>query len=410
MALRRRASLPSLLAAQVISTAGTRMSQTALPWLVLERTGDTFLTGAVTAAEIAPYVVLQILGAPLVDRFGGRRIAMGGNLVAAAAMGAVWVLATSGAFSVLAVLALVFVAGLARGPADAATQVLLPPVAEMSKTTIDRAAGLVDGSSRVAQVVGALGGGALIAVIGAASVVLIDGVSFITAFLLIAVIAASAGRTREPRAVETDSYRGALREGLGYVRRNGLIRAVTGTFWFMNLADAAMTGLLLLLWADRGTAGTTGLGFVSAAFAGGAVVGALMQAAFGTAGRRRKTFTWSLLICGAPRYVALALPLPLPLVIVIWAVSGVGEGAINPIVSAAQYEVIPRRLQARVIAATRAIAYAGIPIGPLVGAGLVGTLGFSATLWVLAVSYAVVSLSPFFVRGWKLLDPVPAER
>lgn len=382
------------------------MSQIAIPWLVLQHTGNPVLTGLVAAAEIAPYVVLQILGAPLVDRFGGRRIATIGNTIASAAMATIWLFELHGPTPVLAVLALVFLAGMVRGPGDAATGVLLPPVARMSGSSIDRAAGLVDGSSRLAQVIGALSGGTLIAVIGANQVVLIDSISFICAVLLIAVIPASAGNTQGAggsRIVEPYSRR--LLDGLRYVRRSPLIRSITGTLLFANFADAAMTGLLLLLWAAHGSAGTLGIGYVSAAFGGGALIGAILQALFGSATKRRRTFAWSFLLCGAPRFIALALPLPLLVIVLIWAVSGIGEGAINPILSAAEYDTIPRQLQARVIAATRAIAYSGIPLGPLAAAGLVSTVGFTRALLVLCALYLAVSISPFALSTWSQLDP-----
>jgi MFS family permease len=91
-----RQGLTALLLAEGISTAGTRMSQIALLWLVLTTTGDPVSAGLVGAAEIAPMVVLQLLGAPLVDRFGGRGAAIVGNLVAGVAMLAVSLLWSAG--------------------------------------------------------------------------------------------------------------------------------------------------------------------------------------------------------------------------------------------------------------------------------------------------------------------------
>ena len=112
----RRLPFVALLAAATISQAGTRMSQLAVPWLVLTETHSPVLTGLVGTAEIAPYVVLQILGAPLVDRFGGHRVALVGNLVAGLAMAAIPLAWQAGWHSLWLVLALVFVVGLARGP------------------------------------------------------------------------------------------------------------------------------------------------------------------------------------------------------------------------------------------------------------------------------------------------------
>ena len=108
---RRPLALGALLAASTVSTAGTRISQIAVPWLVLETTKDPLLTGLVGTAEIAPYVVLQLLGSPLVDRLGARRTAIAGNVVAGAAMALLPALHVAGLLSVPIVLGLVFVAG-----------------------------------------------------------------------------------------------------------------------------------------------------------------------------------------------------------------------------------------------------------------------------------------------------------
>ncbi|MDP9026986.1 MAG: MFS transporter [Actinomycetota bacterium] len=165
-----------------------------------------------------------------------------------------------------------------------------------------------------------------------------------------------------------------------------------------------MSGLLILLWAERDAFGAAGIGYVNAAVAIGAVVGAFAQAAWGHRSARRRTFAVSFLIAGAPRFIAIALPLPLWAVVLVWVISGVGAGAINPIVATAEYETVPRRLQARVLAAIGAIAWAGIPFGPLLGAASVGAVGFVPTIWAFALLYLAATMSPFFGSSWSLLD------
>src|SRR6202051_4256972 len=59
-----------LLSAAFISVFGTAMSALAIPWLVLSQTGSPGKTGLVSFAELVPYVALQALGGPVVDRVG----------------------------------------------------------------------------------------------------------------------------------------------------------------------------------------------------------------------------------------------------------------------------------------------------------------------------------------------------
>jgi hypothetical protein len=411
-----RRGLTALLLAETISTAGTRMSQLAVPWLVLTTTGSAIRTGLVGTAEIAPYVLLKIFGAPLVDRAGGRRTAIAGNGVAALAMLAIPLLWDAGRLGLGPLLALVFVAGLARGPADTATEVMLPAVTGAAGMSIERGVALFDGASRTATLLGAPLAGGLITVIGATNVVAIDAGSFLAAAGLLALfVPASAGITTSTGLTasagihpERAGYGTQLREGIGYVLRDRLLRSIAGMVLFTNLADAALSGLLLILWAQQRFGSTLRLGVVVAALGAGAVCGAALVAAIGSRLPRRWTFAVAFLIAGAPRFVVLALPAPFWLVLTVWAVSGFAAGAINPLLGAAQYDLVPRRLQARVFSGVGGIAWAGIPFGALLAGVAVGAAGLTATLIGGAVLYALATLDPFLRPAWSGMNRVPA--
>lgn len=407
-----------LLAAETVSTAGTRMSQLALPWLVLTTTHDPVTTGLVGLAEIAPYVVLQILGAPLVDALGGRRVAVTGNLLAAAAMGAIPILWGTGHHQLLPLLALVFVAGVARGPTDSAVQVMVPAVTASAGMGIDRGVALSEGASRTATLLGAPAGGILIGVLGAANVVAVDAASFtVAAALVVAFVPRSAGATTaasttEPAGEEPDAhpagYLTQLREGFRYVARQRLLRSIAGMVAFTNFADAAMSGLLLILWAQHRYGTTSRLGVVVAVFGAGAVAGTALIAAHGARLPRRWTFGVAFAVAGAPRFVVLALPAPFWTVLAVWGLAGLAAGAINPLLGAAEYETVPRPLQARVLGAVGGIAWAGIPFGAVLAGVLVDATSLTTALTVGATVYALATLDPFLRPAWALMNRTSA--
>lgn len=409
-----RAGLTGLLVAEVVSSAGTRMSQLALPWLVLTTTHSPVTAGLVGTAEIAPFVVLQVLGAPLVDRLGGRRVAVTGNLVAGSAMLLVPVLAARGLLAVGVLLALVFVAGLLRGPADTATQVLLPAVASAAQVPIQRAAALFDGAGRTASLLGAPIGGVLIAVLGAANVVAIDAASFVVAaVLLVALVPASAGRTggeEAPAEGDAVTYRGRLREGIAYLWQHRLLRSIAGMVLFTNLVDAAVSGLLLLVWAQQRYGTTTRLGLVVGVMGAGAVTGSALMATWGSRVRRRWAYACGFAVAGWPRLVVLALPVPYWVVLLVWGVGGLAAGAINPVLAAVQYDLIPRPLQARVLSAVNGVAWAGIPFGALLAGVSIRATDLTTTLTGAAILYVVITLDPFVRRVWAGMDADPAAQ
>ena len=225
------------------------MSQLAVPWLVLTTTHSPVDTGLVGTAEIAPYVVLQVLGAPLVDRFGGHRIAQLGNLVAALAMGAIPLVWAAGLHQLgrcwrwCSWPGWLGVRPTRRNGAGAGRSPNGPAMG------IDRATALFDGvvpAGRPAR--RHRPAGVLIGMIGAANVVALDAGSFLAAVLL---LAPGAGQRRRHRGGSATGYVRQLRESFAFVRKHPLLRSIAGMVLFTNFADAAMSGLFILLWTER---------------------------------------------------------------------------------------------------------------------------------------------------------------
>jgi MFS family permease len=402
-----RRPFAALLVAQSISGAGTRMSQLAVPWLVLTTTHNPIETGLVGVAEIAPYVVLQILGGPLIDQVGGHRVAVAGNAVAGAAMVAIPITWDSGLHRLPVLLALVFLAGLARGPSASATELLLPNVAQDAGLSIDRASAFFDGAGRTAVLIGAPLGGVLIGVMGAANVVFLDAASFVVAGLLLQLfVPVAAGRTHTAESLETETagYLAELKAGFVFIVHHSFLRNIAGMVFFTNLADAAMSGLLLLLWVQEHYGNASRVGLISGCFAISAVGGTMIIAAYAARLPRRRTFALAFLFAGAPRFVVLAFSAPLWAIAVVYAVAGLSAGAINPLLGAAEFDAVPRPLQARVLGAVGALAWAGMPFGALLGGALVSATSLTTALTVGAVLYFVVTLAPFVRPGWAQMD------
>ncbi|HEY9481329.1 MAG TPA: MFS transporter, partial [Micromonosporaceae bacterium] len=125
----RRTPFAALLSAYVVSMLGTSMSELAVPWLVLTTTGSAGKTGLVAFAQMLPYVMMQALAGPVVDRVGLRRSYVWGNLTAAVAVGAVPLMYATGALSLGVLIGLVAVAGAVRGAGDCANMALVPATA-----------------------------------------------------------------------------------------------------------------------------------------------------------------------------------------------------------------------------------------------------------------------------------------
>src|SRR5512140_2240634 len=65
---------------QFVSLLGDQFFLVALPWLVLQLTGDAFAVGTVVAVNSAPRAVFILLGGVLIDRFSPRVVMLYSNI------------------------------------------------------------------------------------------------------------------------------------------------------------------------------------------------------------------------------------------------------------------------------------------------------------------------------------------
>ena len=150
----------------------------ALPYFVLVTTGSPMKTGLVALAEMLPLVLLKVLGGPLIDRVGPRRVSIGCDLGSLVVVGAIPLLHAAGMLPFGVFLALVACAGALRGPGDAAKTRDRAVVVEAAGVPMERATGLHATVERTASMLGAVFAGALIAVIGPTNALVVDAVSF----------------------------------------------------------------------------------------------------------------------------------------------------------------------------------------------------------------------------------------
>jgi MFS family permease len=403
-AARDRRPATALLGAYAVSVIGTRLSMIALPLFVLATTGSATRTGLVAMAETAPYVVSQALTGPVTDRVGPRRMSILSDVASAVVVGAVPLLHVLDRLSFGVLLVLVALAGLTRGPGDAAKYVSLPGVAEAAGTPVERVMGLEDGIGRFASVVGPLGAAALVGVLGAPAALALDAATFAVAAVVVAV--GVPARLAGPQHHDPDEggYLRRLREGAAVVRRDGLLRAIVGMVAVTNLLDAALSGVLLAVWARQQGGGAGLMGVVAAAMGAGAVLGAATATVIGHRLPRRLTFTVAFFLIGAPRFAVLGLGAPLWLVLVVVFVGGVGAGTINPILGAVEIERIPERARARVLSLITSLAFALLPFGGLLGGMLSDSVGVSAALLVCGAVYLVATTVPALRPEWREMN------
>jgi MFS family permease len=260
-------------AGQGVSLIGSWMTQIATVWLVYHLTNSAFMLGVVGFTSQIPNFLLAPFGGVLVDRFPGRRILVGTQILAMAQSLTLAALALSGVIQLWHILVLSLLQGLINAVDAPARQVFVIDLVEKRE---DLASAIAINSTMFngARLVGPAIGGLLIAQVGEGYCFLVDGLSYI------AVIWALLAMKLSPKAsVNTEGNPWQkIKAGWSYAFRSPPIRAIVLLSALVSLMGMQYTVLVPVV-ADKvfqGNAQT--LGFLMAASGIGALSGGIYLA------------------------------------------------------------------------------------------------------------------------------------
>jgi MFS family permease len=279
-----------------IAVLGEQMAGVAIGWELYERTGSALALGLVGLVQVIPVILLSLPAGHIADRHDRRRITMLTQLVlAVCSLGLAWLSFTLGPLALIyGCLLLIGVARAFNGPASAAllSQTVPPKV-------FANAATWESSTWQLAAVVGPALGGLIIAVQGRATLVFaLNAFAAIACALMIAAIRSR----RAALPVAEEAMLGSLAAGLRFVWRTKVLLAAITLDLFAVLLGGA-TALLPIFARDILQVGATGLGWLRAAPALGAVLMAIVLAYLPPIRKAGPTLLWAVAGFGAATIV-----------------------------------------------------------------------------------------------------------
>ncbi|GAA4266913.1 MFS transporter [Frondihabitans peucedani] len=402
---RRRAvgSLAALLTAHALSQTGNVVTLFAVPFAVLATGGGPVQVGVASFVATVPIVIGGPLGGVLVGRIGYKRSSILADVVNGAAIVLIPILAVTVGLPFWALLGLVFVGGLLDTPGQTARRVLVPDISGLAGVRLERSVGFIDAATRLSGLIGAPLAGILVAALGPFEALYATAAGFaLSALVTVLLVDAPVSVTASDEVQE--GYWADLRAGFRAVVHDPLLRILVALVLVTNLLDAARSNTLLPLYADQRLGGAGALGWIVACFGGSALVGSVLFGFVAHRVPRRVTFSVCFVLAGGPSLCVFALGLPVPWLIAGMVVSGLAAGSLNPILGAVQFERIPEHLRARVFGLLTAAAWAGVPLGGLLGGFAASAWGVSTTFGIVGVIYVGVCLAPLSGGRWRLME------
>lgn len=388
--------LNRLVIGELVSMTGTLMSTLALPWFVLTTTHSATKAGIAGAAEVAPVLIFGVISGGWAERVGVRRFMVASDLLRAPLLAAVPLLHWAHLLPLWLLLLLIFVGGCFNAPYAACQQIMLATVTGENEAALSRASSTLQTASRVTLLVGPPLAGALIALFGAPTILLLDAMTFLLVAPLVLGLPEPAPEQGEP------GEQGAF-AGLAIVYRSRLLGNWTTSSFFSEAAYQGAFLALPVLALHRYDTSATLVGVILAAFGGGAVLGSVLAHRLATRVPAR-----SLAVGGktAQSLVFLALvPVgPAAAVIGVYALLGIANGITNGPANAVRLALLTPAQRARALTAITTITWVGSVAGLVVAGPALDHLSAEAVFAVLAV----VQLASAALFGWGATDSAAA--
>jgi MFS family permease len=243
-------------------------------WLVLETTGSPFWIGAVAGARGVGMVISAPLGGVMADRLDRRWSVFVLQLARALLLLGLGLDALFGDTGLWRILGAVFLIGIFQGLYLPANNSLIFDIVGERRVLNAMAARAT--SFNLARILGSLAAGAMIVVFSTSSVFLVVGGSMLIGPLLLLPITSV-----KPKSASPQPFWSNLKAGAGYAVRSGPVRALLALSIIMEMFGFSYMVILPVFAENVLNVGASGLGYLSAAAGGGAMIGSLAVASLG---------------------------------------------------------------------------------------------------------------------------------
>lgn len=382
---------------QAVSLLGSRLVQFALIWHLAEQTGSATVLATATMVGFLPTILLGPFVGILIDRWPRKWVMAGADAVVAGATIILALLFATEQATIGHIYLILFIRALGNtfhGPAMTATTSLMVPPEQLTRIAgINQM--LQGGLSIIAAPLGAL----LIAILPMSNILAIDIVTFLFAIAPLLVVTVPepeidpAGQT----TLTLQTFRTDLTFGFRYIWNWKGLRALIATVIILNFLFAPLSALLPILITEHFNGGALQLGWLSAAFGTGTLLGGLLLSLWGGFKKRIYTTLVGFLLLGLTSFALGLVPANLFWVaLTIGLLLGLAIPITNGPMIAIMQGTIDPKVQGRVFTLLSSLSTGMTPIGLAIAGPTADAFGVQTWYIIAGIVCVMLGLHGFF--------------
>lgn len=355
-----------------LSSIGTWTQDVALSWLIHERFLDPRYLGYRSFAADLPLIAFMVLGGAAADRVDRRRILLTSQVLQMCFAACLGVLYLVGRLTVLPILVLAFLTGLAQSQSAPTYQAVLTTLVPPQQ--IPSAVALNSLQFNLSRAIGPVIAGVLLLRAGTGWCFAVNALSFLAVIVAIWRI-----RIPSPGLAARESLGESLAAGFRHVRESRVLALLTALAAAGSFLAFPLITYLPVIAGDVLKTGAKGYSQMLSSFGAGAILGALATAQRGKAAGRGTGLLVGLGAYGLAAAAAVFSPSPW-LSMALLFVAGVSLVVAFSVLNSLVQENAPEALRGRIVGIYGLAFRGGMPLGSLVAGFLVRSFGAPAVI------------------------------
>ncbi|MGW2864437.1 MFS transporter [Streptomyces sp. SDr-06] len=395
--LKQNKNFRNVWAGETTAHFGTQLTNFLLPLVAvtaLHASGTG--VGLISAVQFIPIVLLSLVAGVIVDRYPPRRTLVITSVARGAALGVLGLVQAADGLTLGHIVAAAAVIGTASVFYEVAYQSTIPKIVPVE--SIAPANGLHQATYSVSQLAGPSVAGFLVGKLGLSPALTVTAALFVGATMSAALL-----RGVEAPGVPRQSALRTIGSGLRYTWSLRPIRDLCTQAGLSNLHEQCFLTVFLVFAVRELDLSGTVVGAIIGIGSIGALVGSLLAARLAARSTVGRVLTAGVILAAVglllvPVAVQLDIAVPV-LVACAFIVNGFGVALFNVFAVSLRQAIPPDHQLGAVTASYRLVALGTLPVGAFIGGALCDALTPGTAIWVVGLSYLIVSC-------WLLFSPL----
>ena len=385
----------------VVSASGFAVGNLVIQWIIFTTTHTALLLTLLGVVEFVPMLTIGVFAGAVVDRHSRKHLMILSDLVRAGAMAILTITVILIGFNSVAVFGAVVVISVFGAIFDPAGAALLPSI--VKKENLTGGNGFLQAGQTLAGIIGNPLGGILILLVGVASGLIYNSITFAISAILIGMLAVpvSIQKIQQPEKEKNENLLGEVKAGFRFLLERKALLIMTFTSMILNFFSFYQM-YIVIYTLDVLHSGSVVFGLLVGSAAVGYAVGATLT---GRLHFEKTPGIWVPLMWGLgglPLIVLVLVPV-LPISMASMFFEGFLGGMVNITWVSALQRIVPDDFLGRYFAIEGTIGYSMIPAGIVFGGFLITLYGVGFAFLVAGISILVIGpmmLTSRNIRVW----------